>query len=85
MPVILKEQRACEKFHIPYFLILIAPLLKYKCLEMDTRIQFLNPPYLPDFSPCDVFPVYECQSKITEPYLITFFLGIVDSKCGYFL
>ena len=28
---------------------------------------------------------YEGQSKITEPYLITFQFGIVDNKCVYFL
>ena len=28
---------------------------------------------------------YEGQSKITEPYLIKFKIGIVDSKCDYFL
>ena len=27
---------------------------------------------------------YEGQSKITEPYLITFLFGIVDNKCDYF-
>ena len=29
--------------------------------------------------------LYEGQSKITEPYLITFYFGIVDNKCDYFL
>ena len=29
--------------------------------------------------------LYEDQSKITEPYLITFKFGIVDNKCDYFL
>ena len=28
---------------------------------------------------------YEGQSKITEPYLITFQFGIVGNKCDYFL
>ena len=31
------------------------------------------------------FSIYEGQSKITEPYLITFKFGIVDNKCDYFL
>ena len=30
-------------------------------------------------------PLYEGQSKITEPYLIAFKFGIVDNKCDYFL
>ena len=34
--------------------------------------------------PCSCF-LYEGQSKITEPYLITFEFGIVDNKCDYFL
>ena len=28
---------------------------------------------------------YEGQSKITEPYLITFSFGIVENECVYFL
>ena len=30
-------------------------------------------------------PIYEGQSKITEPYLITFKFCIVNNKCDYFL
>ena len=32
-----------------------------------------------------VLQSYEGQSKIAEPYLITFYFAIVDNKCEYVL
>ena len=34
---------------------------------------------------CILLIFYEGQSKITEPYLITFYFGIVYNKCDYVL
>ena len=76
MPVILKEQRAWEKVSYTLFLNSDWPLLKCKCLEMDTRIQFPNPPYLLDFSLCDVFPVYFTEKKQSLYMNLKVLLGV---------